>query len=186
MRKMAMFACACAGRLNVRRLDDLTIRGLALAERMADGAASLEEVRQFGSESLHTKSRSDFLHIAVWAVRVCEADVGWSSPLGSALSVAEWMAAAMKKDEPAIQCDLLREVLGNPYRPVSLDTAWRTSNVIALAQAIYDEKAFDRLPILADALEDAGCDNADILNHCREPGEHVRGCWAVDLVLGKE
>jgi hypothetical protein len=54
-----------------------------------------------------------------------------------------------------------------------------------LAQAIYDDRAFDRLPILADALEEAGCTDADILNHCRRPGEHVRGCWAIDLVLGK-
>ena len=66
------------------------------------------------------------------------------------------------------------------------DPRWRTSNVTALAQAIYDDRAFDRLPILADALEDAGCTDADILNHCRQPGEHVRGCWVVDLVLGKE
>ena len=55
-----------------------------------------------------------------------------------------------------------------------------------MAQSIYDDRAFDRLPILADALEDAGCDKADILNHCRQPGEHVRGCWVVDLVLGKD
>jgi hypothetical protein len=55
-----------------------------------------------------------------------------------------------------------------------------------LAQSIYTDRAFDRMPILADALEDAGCDNADILNHCRQPGEHVRGCWAVDLILGKK
>jgi hypothetical protein len=74
----------------------------------------------------------------------------------------------------------------NPFRPVTVDPAWQTSNVTALAQPIYDERAFDRLSILADALEDAGCDNADILNHCRQPGEHVRGCWVVDLVLGKE
>ena len=55
-----------------------------------------------------------------------------------------------------------------------------------IAQAIYDKRAFDRMPILADALEDAGCDNADILAHCRGPNEHVRGCWVVDLILGKQ
>jgi hypothetical protein len=55
-----------------------------------------------------------------------------------------------------------------------------------LAQAIYEERAFDRLPILADALEESGCYNADLLAHCRSDGPHVRGCWAVDLVLGKE
>jgi hypothetical protein len=84
------------------------------------------------------------------------------------------------------QADLLRDILGSPFRPVTLNPAWRTSNVTGLAQSIYDDRAFDRLPILADALEDAGCDNADILNHCRQPGVHVRGCWVVDLVLGKE
>jgi hypothetical protein len=58
--------------------------------------------------------------------------------------------------------------------------------VVHLAQAICEERAFDRLPILADALEDAGCTNADVLDHCRQPGEHVRGCWVVNLLLGKE
>jgi len=69
---------------------------------------------------------------------------------------------------------------------VTLDPAWLTGTVTSLAQAIYDERAFDRLPILADALEDAGCTNQDILAHCRQPGEHCRGCWALDLVLGRE
>jgi hypothetical protein len=88
--------------------------------------------------------------------------------------------------EGTAQAALIRDITGNPFRPVTLNPAWRTSNVTALAQAIYDDRAFDRLPILADALEDAGCDNADILNHCRQPGEHVRGCWVVDLVLGRD
>ena len=85
--------------------------------------------------------------------------------------------------------DLLRDLLGNPFRPVSSSPDWLLSNggaAVQLAQAIYAERAFDRLPILADALEDAGCDNADILAHCRQPGEHVRGCWVVDLLLAKE
>jgi hypothetical protein len=69
---------------------------------------------------------------------------------------------------------------------VACDQHGLNNTVIALAEAIYDERAFDRLPILADALEEAGCTNADILNHCRQPGEHVRGCWVVDLILGKE
>jgi hypothetical protein len=69
------------------------------------------------------------------------------------------------------------------------DPRWLAFNdglIGQLAQAISDDRAFDRLPILADALEDAGCDNADILDHCRMPGEHARGCWVVDLILGKE
>ncbi|MBP3959984.1 hypothetical protein J8F10_32485 [Gemmata sp. G18] len=79
----------------------------------------------------------------------------------------------------------MRELFGNPFRPVALVPVWLTSTVRALAEGIYQERAFDRMPILADALQDAGCDNEDILTHCRQPGEHVRGCWVVDLVLGK-
>ncbi len=75
--------------------------------------------------------------------------------------------------------------LGNPFRPVTLEPAWLTSTVRSLAEGIYAERAFDRMPILADALEEAGCDNADLLAHCRGDGPHVRGCWVVDLVLGK-
>jgi hypothetical protein len=83
------------------------------------------------------------------------------------------------------QCNLLRDIFGNPFRPVAVDPSWKTANVIGIAQAIYDERRFGELPILADALEDAGCANADVLGHCRQPGEHVRGCWVVDLILGK-
>ncbi len=84
-----------------------------------------------------------------------------------------------------IQARLLRDLLGNPFRPVTIDPAWRTSTVLALADGIYQEKAFDRMPILADALQDAGCDNEAMLDHCRSEEPHVRGCWVVDLLLGK-
>jgi hypothetical protein len=78
-----------------------------------------------------------------------------------------------------------RCIFGNPFRPATLDPSWRTETVVALARGIYDDRAFDRLPILADALQDAGCDNDDVLNHCRDAYPHARGCWVVDLVLGK-
>ena len=81
----------------------------------------------------------------------------------------------------------LHEIFGNPFRPVTIDPSWRTSTALALAKGIYDERAFDRLPILADALQDAACNNEDLLNHLRDAAApHVRGCWALDLVLGKE
>ncbi|MBY0459710.1 MAG: hypothetical protein K2V38_20515 [Gemmataceae bacterium] len=80
----------------------------------------------------------------------------------------------------------MRDIFGNPFRPVALDPAWLTSDVLALARGIYDERAFDRMPILADALQDAGCNHDDILAHCRDANQvHVRGCWVIDLVLGK-
>lgn len=80
---------------------------------------------------------------------------------------------------------LVLEYFGNPFQPVELDPSWRTSTVVALAEIIYAQRAFDCLPVLADALQEAGCENADLLDHCRGPGPHVRGCWVVDLVLGK-
>jgi hypothetical protein len=91
-----------------------------------------------------------------------------------------------RKQQGVVLCRLLHDIFGNPFRPVILDNSRRTSTVTSLAQAIYDDRAFDRMPILADALEDAGCSNQDILQHCRSGGEHVRGCWPLDLVLGKE
>lgn len=81
---------------------------------------------------------------------------------------------------------LVRDIFGNPGEPVAVDAAWLRLNggtALALAQAIDDERAFDRLPILADALEDAGCCNEQILQHCREPGEHCHGCWLMDRLL---
>ena len=95
--------------------------------------------------------------------------------------------------EFVIQANILRDIFGNPLRCTSIDLAWLTQNVLALAQAAYDNRkppreTLDnaRLALLADALEDARCDNAKILNHCRQPGQPVRGCWVVDLLLGKE
>jgi hypothetical protein len=84
------------------------------------------------------------------------------------------------------QCSFLRDLFGNPFRPVALEQHWLSSKVLDLARLIYDERAFDHLPIFADALMDAGCDNDDILSHCRSEGPHVRGCWVIDLLLGKK
>ncbi len=88
--------------------------------------------------------------------------------------------------EHAAQAGLLRDIFGNPFRPVPFESAWLTSTVVAIAQGMYESRDFSAMPILADALQDAGCGNDDILNHCRGDGPHIRGCWVVDLVLGKE
>jgi hypothetical protein len=82
---------------------------------------------------------------------------------------------------------LLRDLLGSLlFGPVKFDPVRLTPSVVSLAQAIYDDPAFDRMPILADSLEDAGCSNQEMLAHCRGLGPHTRGCWVVDLILGKE
>jgi hypothetical protein len=95
------------------------------------------------------------------------------------------IAGASSEAEMQAQMQVLRDVVGAPFSATKSVIAWQTVTVMSLATAIYADRAFDRLPILADALEDAGCDHADILNHCRGPGPHVLGCWPLDLVLGK-
>jgi hypothetical protein len=80
----------------------------------------------------------------------------------------------------------LKGIFGNPFRPVAFDPRWRTADTVGLATGIYEDRAFDRLPLLADALMDVGCDNDELLEHCRVEGPHVRGCWLIDRVLGRE
>ena len=114
------------------------------------------------------------------------------------MTEAEWRGSADpvpmltflhgKVSERKFQSAILRDIC-NPYCSVAITDAslmWNDRTIVRIAQAIYDERAFERLPVLADALAEAGCDDADILAHCRGPGPHVRGCWVVDLLLGKE
>src|SRR6185295_8434857 len=89
-------------------------------------------------------------------------------------------------EECRTDCILLRDIFGNPFRPVTLNPAWLTPTVQQLAALIYEERQFDKMPLLGDALEEAGCSNEEVLQHCRGGGEHCRGCWVVDKVLGKE
>jgi hypothetical protein len=146
-------------------------------------------------------------HAAVSAAtpEAIKAALGCRSRALSALTSAKWVDLAITSplqnlddsesrereklariDEQQRQVRLVHHFFGNPFRPVSLDPAWLTANVNQLAETIYQKRRFADLPFLADALADAGCANEDILNHCRKPGIHVRGCWALDLILGRE
>jgi hypothetical protein len=142
-------------------------RAIATAELFADGRASKRKLT---------------------AAARCRLGAGyWTVAQGDAFeaaqrSIDDWYL----RDRQAELADLLREIAGNPFRPVALDPSWRTSDAQALARTIYDERAFERMPILGDALEDAGCTDQASLDHCRRDGHHVRSCWVVDLVLLKE
>jgi len=98
----------------------------------------------------------------------------WKTPGECVQFLRDWRETILKAAE---------KVYGQPLPAV--DPQWRTSTTISLAQQMYESRDFSPLPILADALQDAGCDNDDMLNHCRDGGPHARGCWVVDLVLGK-
>ncbi len=122
-----------------------------------------------------SRSRLDLEQVAAHAARAVYRAKG-----GSEQKVGD-------PDEAAAQCALIRDLFPRHPRLVALNPSWLTSTVVALARGIYDDRAFDRMPILADALQDAGCDNEDVLTHCRDEKQvHVRGCWVVDLLLGKE
>jgi hypothetical protein len=90
---------------------------------------------------------------------------------------------AARKAEKRKQCHLLRDLFGSPFRPVTFHPSWRSNAVVALATAAYTDRDFTVMPVLADALEEAGCSDEQILTHCRSPGEHARGCFVLDLVL---
>jgi len=86
----------------------------------------------------------------------------------------------------ALHLALFRDIFGNPFRPIGFDPMWRSDTALSLAKQMYESRDFSAMPILADALQDAGCDNDDIFDHCRDAsGVHVRGCWVVDMLLGK-
>src|SRR5262249_60440752 len=115
------------------------------------------------------------------------------SPAEAAVYAADAVAfqhlrtPGVREGEWRAQAELLRDLFGPlPFRAAALSPSHRTPDAVGLATAIYEERAFDRLPILADALEEAGCTDPDVLGHCRAPGPHIRGCWVVDLVLGKQ
>ncbi len=126
------------------------------------------------------------------------AQAGWLTPGWEPSWAATWAAwnAAHERIVPPCPgyahldpkyADVANEVFGNPAEPVAFSPDWRTSTAIALARTMYESREFSAMPILADALQDAGCDNDDILTHCRDVTlVHARGCWVVDLVLGKE
>jgi hypothetical protein len=142
-------------------------RAIELGELWADGQVTDDEVAEFGRATLNPGAE-------------------WTVLATSAVRSVDVIIASRGFDLAPQLPALLREVLGNPLRPAALDPAWLTSTVVALARGIYEQRAFDRMPILADALQDAGCTSDDILTHCRDPEQvHVRGCWVVDAVLWK-
>jgi hypothetical protein len=110
-----------------------------------------------------------------------------SNPEEAALEAAFWANRCFRRDgemdrhHPAL-VHRLRDILGNPFHPVALDPGWLRPPVPALARAIYQGQRFEDLPVLADALEEAGCADPGILDHCRKGKRHARGCWLLDLL----
>jgi hypothetical protein len=189
-RKLRLVGCAWCRHIWYLLADQRSKTSVEVAEQYADGQASEGDLVSAAAVSWSVSERYMLGRKAAAAEAAAEAaylrDRYGSDYHLSLLSYNAFYAAGENPGEHAAQCHLLRDIFGNPFRPVAFDPVWRTSTVVALAEQMYAGRDFGAMPILADALQDAGCDNADVLGHCRAPGEHVRGCWVVDLVLGKE
>lgn len=202
-RKRRLLACACCRLAWPTFKDQCLIRAVETAETFADGCVGRGELVEAyerahalgmarGEVLGHTSSdRPGWAELSnAWHAAHAAADS--ASPehfsSGNAMHYAAQDGGRGKHTEDAGQARLIREILGNPFRLVVLDSAWLTWNdatIPKLAQMIYDERRFEDMPILADALIDAGCHDADILSHCRQSSAHVRACWVLDLLLGK-
>jgi hypothetical protein len=174
--------------------------GIAIAERFADGLATDDERRDARNRA--EKSIPDYWNYrgalpfevirhsysAVAGLNYRDILPNLTDAVRDARSALISMAEQSQEGfyRNRLERLLIDEIFALLFRPVALDPRWLSASVLDLSCAIYEERAFERMPILADALMDAGCDNDDILNHCRGDGPHVRGCWVVDLLLGKE
>ena len=214
-RKLRLFACACC-RPVWHSLSEVFQSAIRVAEDHTDGHATDVELgaavrsahrvrrkRNFLERAVYDAARSsgDALGVAYNVARAIafEAAPNPSPTFESKFVDGQYVTEQVPPDAARLawnaayashlrlEASFLRDIFGQlPFRPITLDLSSLTPNVVQLAQVIYDDRASDRLPVLADALEEAGCHDADILGHCRQPGPHVRGCWVVDMTLGKE
>jgi hypothetical protein len=188
-RKLRLFAAASFHCLKDHLPHSEQRGGIELLEKMGEGKSHLQARRQArkhilmdwrGGLPVGDHAIDDPDHVALMLYRaIVSTDAAGHAEVASR-GIRD---SANRRPE---QCELLRDIFGNPFRQVAFDPRWRTSDSVGVARGIYEDRAFERMPILADALMDAGCDDEQVLVHCRGAGPHVRGCWAVDLVLGKE
>jgi hypothetical protein len=200
-RKLRLFACACCRRNWHLISDEARRNAVEQAEAYADGLVT--------NDTLHhawlNAAKSVDTGIGVSHLDGAIVDACWRNiAIGEAISLIDnaasaaaggppwddaWMQARIPEHEK--QASLLRDIFGgifytkNLFRPTLIEPKWLTSTVTSIVNHMYDSNDFGPMPILADSLEDAGCDEDYILNHCGNAGEHVRGCWVVDLLLGK-
>jgi hypothetical protein len=194
-RKLRLFACACARRLWPQVKHTRWREIVLTAERFADGRVGRRQLEQahrgarwisqaaYNNWLANPGKDSNGVSVGYIIVALTERDPG-----DAALSAARSAVSIKGSAESAVQSALVRDLFGNPFRPPPAPAAWLghpDETVLRLARVLYDEGRFADLPVLGDALEDAGCTDEQVLGHCRSSGPHVRGCWLLDAVLGK-
>jgi hypothetical protein len=191
-RRVRLLGVACGRVLTPWLVAPQSHRALELVERIAEQPDAAHEQLEAANRAGH-RGRA-------WADRAadrCSAPASAVSHLAGLGIDVPFFTVAYQLQQAAeelgqreymdvVMVSAIRDIFGNPFRPVAFDPSWRTSAAVGLARSMYESRDFAAMPVLADALEEAGCDNPDVLAHCRDPdGAHVRGCWVVDLVLGK-
>jgi hypothetical protein len=214
-RKLRLFACACCRRLGewLKQDDPRLPRQIERAEELAEAGQLWvrpsrdiwpggERVLFLPSGGFWQEDEPSERALASEVVAALAGEAAWNVARQVVTASRAWLRARAERQggpdreataddwldaESRGQAALVRDVFGHLWHtgPVYLAGLVDLEPVTGLARAIYAERSFGELPILADALEDAGCTDEEMLEHCREPGEHIRGCWVVDAVLGK-
>jgi hypothetical protein len=199
-RKLRLFVCACCRRIWPLLTEEVSRRAVEVAEQYADGRAGVLELALVRTEAIRAAGAGPVA--AYWTASRNVAKCTWNvltGATGAAARAARKRARETGADELAAysaalatetkaQVRLLRDLFGNPFRPAPVDPswlAWKGGAVGQIAQGIYEQRSWGDLPVLADALEEAGCGDLPLLEHLRSAGEHVRGCWGLDLLLNK-
>jgi hypothetical protein len=168
------------------------VRGLLVSQRRIEGRYHSHQMAKYAlSGILRDDARiaaKEAAHFASGYIYFLTIEQLQSHTAHPSEADASLVAAAVsaRAAETVKQAQFLRDIFGNPFRPVVVSPSCSMPAVVALAQAIYDDGAFDRLPSLADAFERVGCSDAAVIDHCRQPGPHLRGCWVLDLILSKK
>ena len=214
IRKLMLWGCACCERIPEVETTPCLIEVLRLAESVAEGrthrealvvpAQALQDAREKQPNSpvqllysgvscvtcrvefrklLYKVGLNKLAFAVAWqAVPEVEVDMEegiWGLPDNERFQ-------KVCREEHHAQATLARDIFGNPFDMAGVKPCWQSTAATSIARGIYHDRAFERMPVLADALQDAGCENEAILNHCRGSGPHVRGCWVVDQLLGKQ
>jgi hypothetical protein len=203
-RKLRLFACACCRRIWDLLADERSRNAVDVAQRFADGQLSGRQLRAGERAALSASKKAadaywDSSTDRGWQQWTAAAAAAWvaaadpEGPLETAEAAADaragqWRPAGIKAAEKKAQCAMLRDLVGNPFRPVVIEPSWLIQaggTMTKIARTIYDQGRFQDLPMLAEALGDVRCTSPEILSHCGSQAGHVRGCWLVDAILGK-
>jgi hypothetical protein len=205
-RKQRLLACANCRRWWNELSWPTQRRAVEVAERFADGRASDADLAAAAETATMVAAAAPQFEAFAYQAAAAAANEDAAEALRATLEALEHVArsaaaaetapgedeaavvAAALADERRAQAVLIRELFGNPFRPVAADPFWLCWNdgcVVKMARVISDDRHWTDLPILGDALEEAGCNSQSLLRHCRQPAGHVPGCWALDLLLGQ-